>query len=80
MKTLSYYEKSIIAACGCGVNDVAEVEDYMRNVLFGGATLDWQTPKQFNSAARTAWKDIQFMRTPEGIKLMAEIEAEMMAG
>lgn len=74
---MNYYQKSIQQVTGCSNSDAAEIEDYMRNVIFGGATLDWQTKAQFNKAAKTAYNDILFMRTPEGIAMMAEIEKEM---
>lgn len=60
----SFYQQSIIDLIGCSDKDAEEIEDYMRNVIFH-STLDWQTKQQFNKAAKTAWSDIQWMRSPE---------------
>ena len=73
MKTLTYYQKSIIAATKCNESDAAEIEEYMRNIVLH-STLDWLTAAQFNRAARTAWRDIQYMRSPEGRAYMKKLE------
>ena len=73
MKTLSNYQKCIIACTGCNINDAAEVEDYMRNIVLGGACLDGLIEYKFNEVAQIAYNDILFMRTPEGIKMMAAL-------
>ena len=72
---MNHYQKLIIAVTGCNEQDAAEIEDYMRHVIFH-STLDWQTKAQFNKAAKTAWNDIQFMRSPEGQKMLAEMLSE----
>ena len=71
------YQQLIIATVGCSESDASEVEAYMRNVIFC-STLDWQTAEQLKKAAREAWEDIKYMRTPEGQAYMAQLEAEMM--
>lgn len=71
------YHKIIIEATGCNESDCEEIEDYMRDCIFH-STLDWQTKAQLKKAARTAWKDIQWMRSPEGKKLMEEYEKQML--
>ena len=67
----------IVDATGCKPADVAEIEDYMRHVIFH-STLDWQTAAQLKKAAKEAWRDIQFMRSPEGIAYMQKLEDEML--
>lgn len=62
---LSHYEQQIIKATGCTVDDVAEVEDTMRHVIFH-STLDWQTRRQFNKVAREAWAVVQALRAEKG--------------
>ena len=74
---LKGYAQMIVDATGCEPGDAAEIEDYMRNTIFN-STLNWQTAAQLKKAARTAWKDIQFMRSPEGIAYMQQLEDEMM--
>ncbi len=72
------YALSISKATGqTDPETLAEIEDYMRNIIFH-STLDWQTKAQFNKGAREAWQDIQFMRSPEGIAYMARLDREMM--
>lgn len=73
---MNYYEKLIQQATGCTDSDAAEIEDYMRHVIFH-STLSWQTRPQLIKAAKTAYNDILFMRSPEGIKMMSELESEM---
>lgn len=51
---------------GTGVTDaedLAEIEDTMRHVIFH-STLDWQTREQLQIAAREAWEVVQIMRDP----------------
>lgn len=74
-KKLSYYEQLIVDATNCPVADIAEIEDYMRHAIFH-STLSWQTKQQLNVAAIQAWKDIQWMRSPEGVAYMNEATAE----
>jgi len=64
---MTFYEKSIIQITGCSQNDVAKVEDYMRNIVLHGACLDGLSSSQFNKAAKTAYNDIMFTRSPEGL-------------
>lgn len=67
------YQTLISKATGVdNAKDIAEIEDYMRHTVFH-STLDWLTPKEFNKGARTAWKDIQFMRSPEGQKYLSSL-------
>jgi len=54
--------------------DLTEVEDWMRNVIFN-STLSWQTRRQLTTAARTAWNDILYMRTPEGKAYINQLTA-----
>lgn len=68
----------IIQWTGCSPADAPEIEDYMRNDIFH-STLDWQTLAQLKKAAKQAWKDIQFMRSPEGIAYMEKLYQQMMA-
>ena len=67
------YKDLIIKATNCSINDVEEIEEYMRQIIFH-STLDWQTKSQLIQAAKLAWGDIQFMRSPEGLKYMLDIE------
>lgn len=77
MEQLKGYLKSISEATGVtNVADLNEIEDYMRNVYFH-STLDWQSEAQFNKGARESWADIQWSRTPEGKKYIAELERRM---
>ena len=71
--TLKGYAKQIQLVTECPIKDVAEVEEYMRHIIFH-SNLDWQTKRQFNKGARDAWSDIQFMRSPEGMKYMNSLK------
>lgn len=64
-----YYQNLIIKATKCSAEDAEEIEEYMRDIYFH-STLDWQTKAQLNKGARESWKDIQFIRSPEGKKYM----------
>jgi hypothetical protein len=70
---MNYYQTLIIEATGCPETDAQEVENYMRDTIFH-STLDWQSKAQLNKGARQAWTDIQYMRSPEGIAYMKELE------
>ncbi len=72
---LKGYAKMIVEATGCSPADAPEIEDYMRHTIFH-STLDWQTAAQLKKAAKTAWKDIQWMRSPEGIAYMENLMAQ----
>ena len=74
---MSFYSELIIKATGCPESDAAEIEDYMRHTIFHSC-LDWQTRKQLEEAARTAYSDILFMRSPEGIEYIKQIEEKML--
>lgn len=79
-QTLRGYALIISQAIGItDPTDLADVEDSMRNDIFH-STLDWQTKAQFNKGAREAWELIQYMRSPEGLKEMYDLEAEMACG
>ena len=68
----------IVQWTGCSPADAPEIEDYMRHDIFH-STLDWQTLAQLKKAAKEAWKDIQFMRSPAVIAYLNELEQQMMA-
>lgn len=75
---MSFYHKLISEATGVTEPDtLEEIEDYMRDIIFH-STLDWQTKKQLTDAAKTAWGDIQWMRSPEGIAYMEELKNEIL--
>ena len=74
---MSFYSELIIKATGCQESDAAEVEEYMRETIFH-SNLDWQTRKQLEKAAKTAYSDILFMRSPEGQEYIKQIEEEML--
>ena len=76
MKTYKSYKEMIIEASGCNEKDATEIEDYMRNIYFH-STLDWQTKAQFDKGARESYQDILWMRTPEGIAYMKQLELQM---
>lgn len=71
MKSLTAYQRDIIEATDCRPEDAEEIEDYMRNVIFH-STLDWQSRSQFNRAAKIAYKDIIWMRSPKGQSYMSK--------
>jgi len=72
MKTLNFYQKNIVSVTGCKPEDAEEIEDYMRNIIFH-STLDWQTKAQFNKGARESYRDILWMRSPEGVEYMKQL-------
>ena len=74
---LNHYQQAIVKATKCKPEDAAEIEDLMRDVIFH-STLDWQTKKQFNKSAREAKEVLDYMRSPEGIAYMAQLEHEML--
>jgi hypothetical protein len=74
---MSFYSELIIKATGCQESDAEEIEDYMRDIIFH-STLDWQTRKQLEEAAKEAYSDILFMRSPEGQEYIKQIEEEML--
>lgn len=76
MNSLNSYQTTITKVTGCKPEDAEEIEDYMRNIIFQ-STLDWQSKEQFNQAAREAYNDILFMRTPEGQKYMSLLKLSM---
>ena len=70
MVDLRGYEKMINEATGVtSPEDLAEIEDTMRHVIFH-STLDWQTRAQLHKGAREAWQVVQIMRDPAA---MAEL-------
>ena len=68
----------IVQWTGCSPADAPEIEDYMRHTIFH-STLDWQTLAQLKKAAKEAWSDIKYMRSPAGIAYLAELERQMMS-
>lgn len=71
MNNLNCYQSTIIKVTGCKPEDASEIEDYMRDIIFQ-STLDWQSKEQFDKAAREAYADILYIRTPEG-KIYMEV-------
>lgn len=67
------YKKLIIETCLCNDADAIEIEEYMREIIFH-STLDWQSKKQLQTAAKQAWNDIQFMRSDEGKKYLETLK------
>ncbi len=55
---MSRYREIIRQATGCNEVRAAEIEDVMRNVIFH-STLDWQTRKELEEAARMAAEILQ---------------------
>lgn len=74
---LKGYAQMIVDATGCTPADAPEIEDYMRHTIFN-STLNWQTAAQLKKAAKDAWKDIQFMRSPEGVAYIQQLEKKML--
>lgn len=74
---MSFYEEQIIKATKCSQEDASEVEEYMRDVIFH-STLDWIPLPQFNKGAREAYKDILWMRSPEGQAYIKELKDEFL--
>lgn len=74
---MSFYKELIIKATGCPESDAAEIEDYMRDIIFH-STLDWQTVSMLETAANQAYGDILFMRSPEGQEYIKQIEEQML--
>jgi hypothetical protein len=73
MKAMATYQESIICATGCTPADAVEVEDYMRHIYFH-STLDWQSKALFDKGARESYREILWMRSPEGIRYMKGLE------
>jgi hypothetical protein len=57
---LSGYERMIIEATGCSANDVQEIEEILRGVVFHSA-LDWLTEDELKHGARLAYAVCQRM-------------------
>lgn len=74
---MSFYEQQIILATKCKLEDAAEIEEIMRFDIFH-STLDWVPAAQFNKAAREAWGQLQFMRSPEGVSYIKQLEDEFL--
>ena len=74
---MSFYKDLIISATKCAPEDAEEIEDYMRDVIFC-STLDWQTKQQLSKAAKTAYKDILWMRSPAGQYHMKMFELQIL--
>lgn len=72
---MSFYQQLIIQTVKCGESDADEIEEYMRHIIFK-STLDWQTKQQLKQGAVKAWKEIQYLRTPEGIAYMNRLIME----
>jgi len=72
METLTFYQREIIQITGCKPEDAEGIEDYMRNIIFH-STLDWQSKAQFNKGARESYRDILWMRSPEGVEYMKQL-------
>ena len=74
MTELRGYAKTISEATGVtDADDLAEIEDCMRNEIFH-STLDWQTKAQLMRGAREAWEVVQILRDPAALAAMG-IEA-----
>lgn len=65
MNTLNSYQTTIIKVTGCSTEDASEIEDYMRETIFQ-CPLEWQSANDFDRAAKEAYADIMYMRSPEG--------------
>lgn len=72
MKNLTFYQKSIIEATNCSIDEVSEIEDIMRNTILH-STLDWLSKSQFNKAAKEAYDLFVYMNSDEGKKYMNEL-------
>jgi len=72
MKTITAYQKDIIEITGCKPEDAEEIEDYMRNIYFH-STLDWQSKALFKKGAKESYRDILWMRSPEGMEYIKEL-------
>ena len=70
------YKQFIMAVINCTETDAEEIESYMRDIIFH-STLDWQSKSQLELAAKIAWRDIKFMRSPEGIAYMDKLMASI---
>jgi hypothetical protein len=60
------YQKIIIEATGASEADAEEIEDIMRHDIFH-STLDWQTRKQLQDAARLGMKILSELRGGEAV-------------
>lgn len=78
MNKLSFYQQLILKATNCQLSDCEEIEDYMRHTVLHDACLDGLSREKFNTTARTAYKDILWMRTPEGKEYIKKIEKEIL--
>ncbi|MGA2608688.1 MAG: hypothetical protein ABSH01_14685 [Terriglobia bacterium] len=67
------YEALIIEDTGCRPDDVALIDDIMRNEVFH-STLDWQTRARFRQGARKAAKILEGNR-----ELFEEYRAQTLA-
>jgi hypothetical protein len=72
---MNYYQQKIKEITHCSDSDSVEIEDYMRHIIFH-STLDWQTEAQFKKGAKTAYGDILYMRSPEGLAYMKSLELQ----
>lgn len=70
---LGYYQEIIKKATNCSDADTIEIENYMRDVYFE-SNLSSKTMPQLLNAAKASYKDILFMRSPEGQGYMAKIK------
>jgi hypothetical protein len=58
---MTIYEKVIAQATGLtDINQIREVESYMRHIIFH-STLNWQTQEQLETAAVEAAEDLEFI-------------------
>lgn len=72
---MSFYQQLIIQTVKCAESDANEIEEYMRHNIFN-STLDWQTKYQLEQGAVKGWKEIQYLRTSEGIAYMNRLIME----
>jgi hypothetical protein len=54
MNTLNFYQREIIQITGCQPDQAQEIEDYMRNMIFGG-NLEHVKCTEFSEAAHEAF-------------------------
>ena len=60
---MTLYEEIIMQGCGCTADEVAEVEDILRQDVFH-STLDWQTKAQLKRGAKKAYAIYKDLHRP----------------
>jgi len=74
---MTHYQEAIMEATGAILADVKTIEELMR--LENDGCLDALSAKQFSAEAKQAYDTVLWMKTPEGVAYLEQIDNEIFA-